>query len=91
MKSKSGEIYNDLPDRISDCLIFVPAGYAVPGISELAWAAGLLAVFNAYVRILGGSTGTQQYGCGEAQRVTRYFFTPSYPDWPLLRWLSTVL
>src|SRR5256885_2692171 len=28
--SKSGEIYNDLPDRIADPLILVCAGYATP-------------------------------------------------------------
>ena len=28
-QTKSGEIFNDLPDRIADALIFVCAGYAV--------------------------------------------------------------
>jgi len=53
--SKSGEIYNDLPDRIADPLILVAAGYATP-YPFLGWLAGLLAVFTAYVRLLGSST-----------------------------------
>ncbi|HEV2721699.1 MAG TPA: CDP-alcohol phosphatidyltransferase family protein [Thermoanaerobaculia bacterium] len=59
MGSKTGEIYNDFPDRIADPLIIVPAGYAI-GIPALGWAAGLLAVMTAYVRVLGGSMGVPQ-------------------------------
>ncbi len=59
MASKTGEIYNDFPDRIADPLIIVPAGYAI-GIPALGWAAGLLAVMTAYVRVLGGSMGVPQ-------------------------------
>src|SRR3954454_12345998 len=54
--SKSGEIYNDLPDRIADPLILVAAGYATP-YPFLGWCAGLLAVFTAYTRLLGAATG----------------------------------
>ena len=59
MGSKVGEIYNDFPDRIADPLIIVPAGYAIC-IPELGWAAGLLAVMTAYVRVLGGSMRVPQ-------------------------------
>lgn len=31
LKSASGEIYNDAPDRVSDALILVGAGYACNG------------------------------------------------------------
>ena len=57
--SKTGEIFNDFPDRIADPIIIVPAGYAI-GIAELGWLAGLLAVMTAYVRVLGGSMGVPQ-------------------------------
>lgn len=56
--SKTGDVFNDLPDRIADLLIIVPAGHAVTTwmwAPELAWCAGALAVFTAYVRLLGGS------------------------------------
>ena len=29
-KTKSGEIYNELPDRVADVLILAGAGYAMP-------------------------------------------------------------
>ena len=59
-RTKSGELFNDIPDRIADPLILVAAGYAIPQISygsSLGWAAGLLAVMTAYVRVLGTSQG----------------------------------
>ncbi len=55
----SGELFNDIPDRIADPLILIAAGYACNsqwGI-ELGWCAGLLAVMTAYVRNLGVGMG----------------------------------
>lgn len=60
--TRSGEIYNELPDRIADPLLIVPAGYAA-GISwapELAWTAALLALLTAYIRALGAIAGLPQ-------------------------------
>src|SRR5262245_3896708 len=62
-RSAVGEIYNDLPDRLSDALILLAAGYAVwwlPYARELGWGASLLAVMTAYVRVLGGACGLPQ-------------------------------
>jgi phosphatidylglycerophosphate synthase len=56
----SGELFNDIPDRIADPLILVAAGYGitvVPWGAELGWCAGLLAVMTAYVRTLSASIG----------------------------------
>jgi phosphatidylglycerophosphate synthase len=56
----SGELFNDIPDRIADPLILVSAGYAIGvydwGLS-LGWCAGLLAVMTAYIRTLATSIG----------------------------------
>jgi phosphatidylglycerophosphate synthase len=63
LRSASGEIYNDLPDRVSDALILLAAGYSLPWPSyarELGWSATLLAVMTAYVRCLGGACGLPQ-------------------------------
>jgi phosphatidylglycerophosphate synthase len=60
--SASGALYNELPDRIADPLLIVPAGYAA-GIAwapELAWTAALLALLTAYIRALGGLVGLPQ-------------------------------
>lgn len=61
--SASGEIYNDLPDRISDALILCAAGHSLPWpayVRELGWTAALLSVMTAYIRILGGASGLTQ-------------------------------
>jgi phosphatidylglycerophosphate synthase len=62
-RSAAGEIYNELPDRVSDALILLAAGYSLswPAYArELAWSATLLAVITAYVRTLGGACGLAQ-------------------------------
>lgn len=62
-RTKSGEIYNELPDRFADLFLIVPAGYAVDAPSHwgplAGWIAGALAVLTAYVRALGTSAGAR--------------------------------
>ena len=64
LKSVTGELFNEIPDRISDALILVPLGYA--GASEwsiaLGWAAAVGAILTAYIRALGASiTGEHDF------------------------------
>jgi phosphatidylglycerophosphate synthase len=70
---KSGEVYNELPDRIADPLLIIPAGYAT-GLAwgpELGWLAGMLALFTAYVRLLGGAVGLPQSFAGPMAKPQR--------------------
>lgn len=56
----SGELFNDIPDRIADPLLLIATGYAAGHLNwaiELGWLAGLLAVMTAYVRTLAASLG----------------------------------
>jgi len=73
LKSKTGDVYNDLPDRFADLLILVPLGYATlaPWGGELGWAAGAMAVFTAYVRLLGGALGLKQDYIGPMAKQQR--------------------
>ena len=74
LKTRSGEIFNDLPDRLSDSIILVAAGYSATWAgwaSALGWAAALMAVMTAYVRVLGGAAGAAQYFCGPMAKQTR--------------------
>lgn len=74
LKTSSGEIFNELPDRVSDLLLLVAAGYSITEVSwgrELGWATGLLAVLTAYVRVLGGSAGASQQFCGPMAKTHR--------------------
>ncbi len=71
--SGAGDIYNELPDRIADPLLIVPAGYAT-GFAlgpELGWIAGMLAVFTAYIRALGGISGLPQSFVGPMAKPHR--------------------
>jgi phosphatidylglycerophosphate synthase len=59
-KTSSGDIMNELPDRLSDVLMLLGAGYAIrnlDGAPYLGWAAALAAVLTAYVRTLGAWAG----------------------------------
>jgi phosphatidylglycerophosphate synthase len=74
LKTKSGEVFNDLPDRLADSIILVAAGYSATSVSwarEVAWAAALLAVLTAYVRVLGGATGVSQHFQGPMAKQHR--------------------
>jgi len=53
----TGELYNDVPDRVSDTAVLVGAGYAVGSDPLLGVWAALMAMFVTYVRTLGRSTG----------------------------------
>ena len=76
MKGKTGDIYNDLPDRLADVLILVAAGYAIRNLhygTALGWAAAVLALFTAYVRVLAGSIGLTQHFIGPMAKQHRMF------------------
>jgi phosphatidylglycerophosphate synthase len=73
LKTSSGEIFNELPDRMSDSLLLVCAGYSIieGGWTDLGWAAGILAVITAYVRTLGRAAGASQQFCGPMAKEHR--------------------
>ena len=73
-RTKSGEIFNELPDRFADAFTLVGCGYAASltryGV-ELGWIAALLAVITAYVRTLGAATGAGQSFIGPMAKQHR--------------------
>ena len=73
-KTKSGEIYNELPDRFADVLIIAGAGYSLPyspWLQTLGWMAAALAVITAYVRAMGVAAGAGQYFLGPMAKPHR--------------------
>jgi phosphatidylglycerophosphate synthase len=73
-QTKSGEVFNDLPDRIADAILFICAGYAVwehAYALELGYGGATLAVFTAYVRMLGGASGLKQSFIGPMAKQQR--------------------
>jgi phosphatidylglycerophosphate synthase len=76
LKSRTGDIYNEVPDRLADIVILLGAGYAVrdlPNGVTLGWAAALAAVLTAYIRVFGGSIGTVQHFVGPMAKQHRMF------------------
>lgn len=76
LKSPTGDLYNEVPDRVEDVLILGAAGLAVSDQRSGMWLgpiAALLAVGTAYVRLLGGSLGFTQDFSGPMAKQHRMF------------------
>lgn len=76
LKSKLGDVFNEVPDRIEDVGLLLGVGLAAGdawGLT-LGFVAALLAVGTAYVRLLGGSLGLKQDFCGPFAKPQRMFF-----------------
>lgn len=70
-----GQIYNEIPDRVSDTAVLVGLGYAAGGDPPLGYAAALAAMFTAYVRAMGKAAGTGQCFDGPMAKPQRMFLT----------------
>jgi phosphatidylglycerophosphate synthase len=71
--SPLGELYNELPDRVSDIAIIVGAGYAAGGSSTLGYSAACIAVITAYVRAVGKAAGASNLFLGPMAKPHRMF------------------
>lgn len=69
--SPDGQLYNEVPDRISDPILFVAAGYAAGSEPVWGWAAACLALFVAYVRALAATAGCGQIFAGPMAKQQR--------------------
>lgn len=71
--SPAGELYNEVPDRVSDVGLLVGAGYALGAIPVLGWAAAVAAVLTAYVRAVGKGAGAGSDFGGPMDKKVRMF------------------
>jgi phosphatidylglycerophosphate synthase len=69
-QSQLGVLYNELPDRVSDSVLFVALGYA-SGLVWLGWLGALLAALTAYIRLFGAALGFAQDFCGPMAKQHR--------------------
>lgn len=69
--SRGGELFNEVPDRLSDSVILIGAGYAAGGMPELGYVAAIAAVFTSYVRVQGCSLGAPADFGGPMSKVHR--------------------
>jgi phosphatidylglycerophosphate synthase len=74
-KTATGDVFNEVPDRVADVLILAPAGYALTWLGPLGitlgWLVAVLAVLSAYVRVFGGSLGFEQSFMGPMAKQHR--------------------
>jgi phosphatidylglycerophosphate synthase len=74
--TKSGELFNEIPDRISDTVLLAAAGYSITGNEfsiALGWLAACLSLMTAYVRAFGARYMTAQDFCGPMAKQQRMF------------------
>ncbi len=73
MKTRFGELFNDLPDRFSDVLLIFAASILIRHEygRDIGWLASLLAVMTAYVRVLAGYMGFKVDFCGPMAKQHR--------------------
>jgi len=71
--SRLGELYNELPDRVSDIAIILGAGYAAGGAPALGYVAACVAVLTAYIRAVGKAAGASNLFLGPMAKPHRMF------------------
>jgi phosphatidylglycerophosphate synthase len=71
--SAVGELYNEIPDRVSDPATLIGLGYAAGSAPVLGWLAALLAVLTAYVRVVGKAGGAGSDFSGPMAKQHRMF------------------
>jgi len=68
-----GEMFNDVPDRVSDAAILIGCGYSINSSPEAGYWAAILAVMTAYIRAVGKACGAPQNFSGPMAKQQRMF------------------
>jgi phosphatidylglycerophosphate synthase len=101
--TRTGDLYNEIPDRLADVAILVGAGCAIGAGAAgalLGWGAAASAIFTAYVRLLGGSLGLTQQFIGPMAKQHRMFVITlaamvsageSFMGWPTVAMRSALV
>lgn len=71
--TRVGALYNEAPDRISDAVILIGAGYSAGGGVEFGYIAACLAILIAYVRVMARSAGAPSDFGGPMAKQQRMF------------------
>ncbi len=78
--SPLGEIFNEVPDRVSDTAVLVGLGLAA-GAAWLGMAAALAAMATAYVRVVGKTAGRTSDFCGPMAKQHRMALVTALALW----------
>ena len=77
----TGELYNEVPDRLADVAILIGAGYADGGHVATGYVAAIVALLTVYVRALGGAVGVSQPFVGPMAKQQRMFLVIGASLW----------
>ena len=69
--SAQGELYNEVPDRVSDAAVMIGLGYSASGNIAAGYVAGMVSIFVAYIRATGKSIGAPNDFCGPMAKPQR--------------------
>lgn len=83
--SPKGELYNEVPDRVSDAAIFIGLGYASLSDPILGVFAAIVAVFTAYVRAMAKAAGAPNDYCGPMAKPQRMALVTALSVWLAIR------
>lgn len=81
MRSPTGELYNEVPDRVSDAAVLIGAGYAAGAWPELGYLAAIGAVLVAYARAIGKGCGLAADFRGPMAKQQRMFIVTVVCVW----------
>lgn len=94
--SPVGELFNEIPDRVSDAATLIGFGYAAGSNFVLGFIATCMAIFLAYVRVQGKVAGAHQEFCGPMAKQQRMAavtiasvvcgLIPAATTWQLPKW-----
>lgn len=68
-----GELFNEIPDRISDAAVLIGCGYSINSSAEAGYWAAILAILTAYIRAVGKASGASQNFSGPLAKQQRMF------------------
>ena len=71
--SATGELFNELPDRVSDSALFIGLGFVAGSSPHLGYLAAILAMASAYLRAVGANVGAGQVFKGIMAKPQRMF------------------
>lgn len=71
--SPVGELYNEIPDRVSDMAMMIGAGYAAGGDVVAGYLAACMAIMTAYIRSVGKAAGALNLYQGPMAKQHRMF------------------
>lgn len=101
--SPVGDLYNEVPDRVSDAVMLIGLGYASGGIPWLGYTAACAALLVAYVRAVGRAAGAPQEFGGVMAKQRRMFIVAAIalylalapqrwrPEWMVAAALAVIL